>query len=73
MHAFHNYHSDMHESSYMKTAYSPVISVQAVNQFRKDARLDEIVYRRVTVTGQQLPTNAVTKRAAAHTHAQHIN
>lgn len=33
----------------------PVISIQTVNQFRQDPRLNEIIYGRVTVTGQQLP------------------
>ena len=35
-----------------------VISVQAVDQNRKDPRLDQVVYGRVTVTGQQLPAEA---------------
>lgn len=36
------------------TAGLLVISVQAVDQYRKDPRLNQVIYGRVTVTGQQL-------------------
>lgn len=42
------------------TWWLPVVSVQAVHQFRKDARFDEIINRGVTVTWQQLPRKANT-------------
>lgn len=48
----------------MQTRYSPVISVQAVNKFRKDARFDQVINRRVSVTGQQLPT--ITRMKTTH-------
>lgn len=37
------------------TACLLVISVQAVDQYRQDPRLNEVIYGRITVTGQQLP------------------
>lgn len=40
----------------------PVISFQAVNQFRKDPRLNEVIYGGITVTGQQLPTETKRKQ-----------
>lgn len=43
-----------------KRWWLPVVSVQAVHQFRKDARFDEIIDGGVTVTGQQLPGKANT-------------
>lgn len=52
---------------HVQTRHSPVISVQAVNKFRKDARFDQVINRRVTVTGQQLPANTVIKTTHQHT------
>lgn len=37
------------------TACLLVISVQAVDQYRKDPRFNQVIYGRVTVTGQQFP------------------
>lgn len=37
------------------TACLLVISVQTVDQYRQDPRLNEVIYGRITVTGQQLP------------------
>lgn len=42
----------------------PVISVQAVHQFRKDARFDEIIDGGVTVAGQQLPEKMPETKAS---------
>lgn len=39
-----------------------VVSVQAVDQYRKDPRLNQVIYGRITVTGQQLPTKTKRKQ-----------
>lgn len=50
-----------------------VVSVQAVDQYRKDPGLNQVIYGRVTVTGQQLPTktkktqHSVTDKIQLHT------
>lgn len=53
------------------TASLLVISVQAVDQYRKYPRLNQVIYGRVTVTGQQLPTKTKdeTKDHYSHTHS----
>lgn len=53
------------------TACLLVISVQAVNQYRKDPRLNQVIYGRVTVTGQQLPTKTKGQRPLL-IHSAHI-
>lgn len=46
-----------------------VISVQAVDQYRKDPRLNQVVYGRVTVTGQQLPTKTKEHTKDYYSHS----
>lgn len=54
---------------HIKVQHLPVISVQAVDQFRKDARFDEIIYGGVTVTRQQLPGKKMSKyKYFSHLH-----
>lgn len=50
------------------TACLLVISVQAVDQYRKDPRLNQVIYGRVTVTGQQLPTKTKRKQRTLLIH-----
>lgn len=50
------------------TACLLVISVQAVDQYRKDPRFNQVIYGRVAVTGQQLPTKTKKKqKTISHT------
>lgn len=46
-----------------------VISVQAVDQYRKDPRLNQVIYGRVTVTGQQLPIKTKEETLLTHLHS----
>lgn len=53
------------------TACLLVISVQAMDQYRKDPRLNQVIYGGVTVTGQQLPTKTKRKqKTITHTHTR---
>lgn len=46
-----------------------VVSVQAVNQYRKDPGLYQVIYGRITVTGQQLPTKTKGgQKTIIHSH-----
>lgn len=68
---YYNYHIWKSMIHWRTAACLPVISVQAVNQFRKDPRLNEVIYGRVTVTGQQLPTKTKRKqKTMTHTHSR---